>query len=449
MSTEAQLTIFSALINLESTARDARDKDSLNLILVNNLQTILPCGRATLLRRDLRGNLRLAAASGVPQANRHSPFGLWIERLAGHLDRHPMAPDGPISDVIWSDLPEILQEMGREFHLGRMLWCPLNTGGGTSDAILLLQRESPWLEPEKVLAGHLSRSLGHAVSCLEGRRRRPLRMLSGSRTRWLILAAILLAGWIPVNMTAIAPAEIVPLEPSLVTAPMDGVIETVHVQPHSHVSSGAPLFSFDATTLKNEYAIAEQELALARAKLRRAEQDAFRNLKSNGERAVLEEEAALQETRLAYTEALLNRVTVMAIRDGIVIFNDPDDLIGRPVQTGQEVMSLADPKRVSCRIMLPVAHAIVLAPGSEVTLFLDTAPLQPLKARLAHAAYQAEITPQGYAAFRLEAHFASNSRQPPPRIGLRGTAKLRGEKVTLAFYLLHRPLAVLRQFFGM
>jgi len=36
----------------------------------------------------------------------------------------------------------------------------------------------------------------------------------------------------------------------------------------------------------------------------------------------------------------------------------------------------------------------------------------------------------------------------PHRIGLRGTAKLYGEKVSLAYYLLRRPITFVRQHLG-
>ena len=36
----------------------------------------------------------------------------------------------------------------------------------------------------------------------------------------------------------------------------------------------------------------------------------------------------------------------------------------------------------------------------------------------------------------------------PPRIGLKGTAKVFGERVSLFYYLLRRPLAAARQFVG-
>ena len=43
---------------------------------------------------------------------------------------------------------------------------------------------------------------------------------------------------------------------------------------------------------------------------------------------------------------------------------------------------------------------------------------------------------------------AGTPGQAPPRIGLRGTAKILGDRVPLALYLFRRPLALLRQSLG-
>jgi hypothetical protein len=48
--------------------------------------------------------------------------------------------------------------------------------------------------------------------------------------------------------------------------------------------------------------------------------------------------------------------------------------------------------------------------------------------------------------YRLKASFADGTRIP--RIGLRGTAKIYGEQVSLFYYLMRRPLAALRQLIG-
>jgi hypothetical protein len=108
-------------------------------------------------------------------------------------------------------------------------------------------------------------------------------------------------------------------------------------------------------------------------------------------------------------------------------------------------MEIADPTQAELRIELAVGDAIALEPGAQVALFLDSDPLQRHLARLERAAYEAQPTAGGQLAYRLDASF----QQTPPRIGLRGTAKVFGDRAPLALYLLRKPLAGLRQSVGL
>ena len=127
------------------------------------------------------------------------------------------------------------------------------------------------------------------------------------------------------------------------------------------------------------------------------------------------------------------------------MFADAQRYLGKPMRTGERLMEIADPAQAELRIELPVADAIGLENGAEVALFLDSDPLHRHSATLERAAYQAQSTAAGQLAYRLDAAFAD----VPPRIGLRGTAKLFGERAPLALYLLRRPLAALRQAVGL
>ncbi|WP_395949778.1 MULTISPECIES: hypothetical protein [Aeromonas] len=97
--------------------------------------------------------------------------------------------------------------------------------------------------------------------------------------------------------------------------------------------------------------------------------------------------------------------------------------------------------------MLPVADAIALEPGADVTLFLSAYPLDPLRGKILETSYQAQPGADGVVAYRLLATIES----PPShaRLGLHGTAKLYGERVLLGYYLLRRPLAALRAWSGL
>jgi hypothetical protein len=93
-----------------------------------------------------------------------------------------------------------------------------------------------------------------------------------------------------------------------------------------------------------------------------------------------------------------------------------------------------------------VADAITLEPGAEVEFFLNISPGAPLHATLRQASYEATLSSASLLGYRLKATFTDTTQMP--RIGLRGTAKIYGEKVTLFYYLARRPLAAIRQFMG-
>jgi hypothetical protein len=149
---------------------------------------------------------------------------------------------------------------------------------------------------------------------------------------------------------------------------------------------------------------------------------------------------------LAAVQAQLSRVDVVAGEDGIVVFGDPDDWLGRPVTTGERIMLLANPKKPGILIHLPVADAVSLDIGASVKLFLTVMPLSPLNATITETSFQAVLSPSGIASYRLRAAFVDADETA--RIGLRGTAKVYGGWVAMGYYLLRRPLATLREWSG-
>ena len=157
-----------------------------------------------------------------------------------------------------------------------------------------------------------------------------------------------------------------------------------------------------------------------------------------------------KRAELAAVRSQLARIDVVAAREGVAVFGDPDDWLGRPVTTGERIMLLANPAKPGVLINLPVADAVVLEPGAKVKLFLTVLPLSPLAATVSESSYQASLSPEGVASYRLRAVFEpGQTQQEHVRIGLRGTAKIYGERVLLGYYLFRRPLATVREWTGL
>ena len=202
----------------------------------------------------------------------------------------------------------------------------------------------------------------------------------------------------------------------------------------------------DPRAIENRLEVATKALAVAEAEYRQAAQQAVFDDKSRAQIAILKGRADQKRADVTYAKSLLERIHVTASRAGIALFDNPNDWIGRPVTIGERLLEIADPTQAELEIWLPVADAITLKPGADVDFFLNVAPDAPLHAKLYQASYQATMSPSGVLGYRLKAELADKTR--PPRIGLRGTAKVHGDPVTLFYYLVRRPLAAARQLVG-
>jgi hypothetical protein len=100
---------------------------------------------------------------------------------------------------------------------------------------------------------------------------------------------------------------------------------------------------------------------------------------------------------------------------------------------------------VTLRIDLPVDAMIALREGGEVRWMFEGAPVGGRGATLERIGFLPVTRPGGELVQVLHARLDAGA---VPRIGLRGTAQLQGERVPLAWQLLRRPIGAARQFLG-
>lgn len=208
------------------------------------------------------------------------------------------------------------------------------------------------------------------------------------------------------------------------------------------------LFRLDDTMARAQRDVAERNLGVAEAELRRATQSAFADREAGAQIEALAAQVALRRAELTHAGELLERIEVRAPRDGVVVLADPRRWIGKPVRTGERILEIADPARVEMRADVPVGQAIALEPGARVALFLDTsAPAAGGAAGLQRL--------RGGAGTQRRARLSRGRGLSRARGGRRAAAyrparhgAAGGRRVPLALYLFGRPLAAARQFLG-
>jgi HlyD family secretion protein/Biotin-lipoyl like len=443
---DAQLFALSTLMQLIKRARHAATEQELAFILVNETHALVPYRQAVLWRKSGPDGGKVVALSGAATVERNAPMILWLNRLFGQIDRTTI--DGPTAIDAGKLLQKLVEDWS-EWLPAHVLQVPLAADGGRQLGTLLLAREQPWSDGERHLLHELADGYAHAWSHFLSSRRHSLQAwVRGRRNKITlgIVAAVCLALLLPVRLSALAPAEVVPFKPTIVRAPLDGVVDHFRVEPNATVAAGQPLLDLDPRTIQNKLDVANQELAVAEAEYRQAAQEAVFDDKSRAKLAVLKGRMDQRRADVTYAQSLLDRIHVAASRGGLVIYDDPNDWIGRPVTIGERLLEIADPNQAELEIWLPVADAITLKPGAEVEFFLNVSPGAPLKAKLRQASYEAAQSPSNLLGYRLKATLDEPAQMP--RIGLRGTAKIYGDRVTLLYYLARRPLAAARQFLG-
>lgn len=440
-----------ALLKFEHGLRQASQLDELATFFANEARRVTRARQVFVFRRGPRcGSLRLFAASAVSKIEANAPLTVLMERCVGGL-----AGDA-LKGATACDLDDVADEsrdggLARSYPLRKLLWVPFVSRDGIVVGGALLAREIEWGESDVVVASRIGGTAGHAWTALapgDGRRvRTPMRriMYAGAV---VVLAACLL---IPVPMSALAPFQIVPREPEIVAAPIEGVVKEVSVAPNEAVRKGDILIRFEDTVLRNKYDVAARELKVAEARLKRAAQLAFRDVNGRRELAIAAAERDVRRVERDFARDLLAKTVVRAERAGIAVYGDKKDLIGTPIKVGQRLLELAAPSKVFVRIEVPVADVALLQAGADVKLFLDSDPLRPVTAKLVRADYEAKAHTGSTVSFRAWARLEEGAGRETqtPRFGARGTAQIYGETVPLGLYLFRRPITAVRQWLGL
>lgn len=435
---------LSVLLQIEGRAMEAPTLAALRFTIVNETHALTPFRQAAMFEFD-GAKLRLVAASGLVSVANDSPFAVWLTQFAQRFPR-----DVGVHRLDYEDANELDAQHWSEWLPDHLLLVPLRGKQGHVIGWVMYAREEPWSDSDSSFLERLHSTFGYCHGALGHKQKtvwHGLKKLLSQRNRWLIAGALALSMLIPIRLSVLAPAEVIALNAKAVAAPQDGVVGSFAVQPNARVKAGDLLFSLDDSALSNRRQVALKGLEVAKADAHIAQQRAFDDTKSKGEVAVALGRVREKEAELAAVDSQANRVEVRADQDGVAIFADTNDWLGKPVQTGERVIQLAQPEDSGVLVWLSVADAINLEMDAPVRLFLHTEPLSPRSAKLVEASYQASISPDGVAAYRLRARF--NEGTELPRIGLRGTARIAGDWVMLGYFLFRRPLSTVREWTGL
>jgi biotin carboxyl carrier protein len=433
-----------AVLALQAQALTHARFDAAATAVVDQLALQLGCERVS-LGLYIGGRLRIAAISGAADVREtHNAVLRITAAMSEALDQrlsvvHPL-PSGA-SPAITLAHQALSQSNGqsaihtvpvatRHELLGALLF--ERRGGFDTAALEMAKDAAMFAGPLLALKQRADDRMGRRVAqALRPDAQRPFGAARFSPLRAMAAAALLalaaLTLW-PVTQHVVAPARVEATLQQTIAAPVDGFVGLVSVRPGATVKVGQVLLALDARELTLERDKWAAEVAQLdkqyREALSRDEPAPIVIMRARLEAAQSQHALALQQ---------LERSTLRAPIDGVVLSGDLTQSVGMPVKRGQELMTIA-PDR-GWRIVAEVeeqelghvregqpAQALFAAVAGE-------APLRFAVTRIAPVATQAE----GRNVFEVE------GTPPAPaealRPGMRGVARIEvGERALGAIW---------------
>ena len=311
---QKSVNIAAELLEFQRKLQACKSMRELAFVAANEGFSVLRFDQAVFWQYDIRSQVVVETVSGLAEVSAEAPYVQWLVRAVTHFSE---APGQPVVAAGLTDLPESLAEDGAEWAPDQLLHCALQSPEGVMIGGLLFARDEPFSEVERAVAQWMGAATGFALWAWRRDYRPVRRWLQRTSTRRLIggvvIVAVLLA-LIPVRLSALAQAEITPVRPYPITAPVEGVVDSIKVQPNQIVSADEPLVVLNDTTTRNKLAVAVKALDIAKADLQRAINKSFSDEASKGELNVLDARVREKVAEVAFLSETLDRYSISAPR---------------------------------------------------------------------------------------------------------------------------------------
>jgi len=437
------IKLLTAINRLTVKAVKSTRRESLIFIILNDTAQIVQYDRAVLWQLG-EGKPKLLGVSGQTKINKWADIAKkWKIIIDNIKDRRKVQE---LHDENLLKGHETLEQIKDAQAGTTVLWLPLFSGGKFAGGLWLERwNGQPWRQQEIEVLAFLNDAYGAAWE-----RFLPKAALWRiMNTRWLWYGALVLLAllmFIRVPLRVVAPCEIVPEDPVVVTAPLEGIVEEVIADPGQFVTEGQILFEYDKRVPLQELRVAEKQAEITRSELDRSTTLGLQDPRSRAEIAVLKLRLQKEEIRLALAQYRASQLTVTAPQEGYVVLDDPDQWRGKPVLVGERVLILSPPEKTKVRIWLPEDDNIEFDTEQPVKVFLNIAPESSYRANITYIANYSSLGEKQIPSFVAEAAWVNAS--PDVKTGLKGTAVLYGHNVSLFYFIMRKPWTSLRRWTG-
>lgn len=434
--------ILATLNRLSLNACASKDRDALIFQILNETVRVLLYDRATLWKfQDEK--FSLLGISGQSKFKEDTELASNWKVLVNDI-KSPHTPQ-VISEQSFKESEDTWIHMHQAEGGTQVLWIPIFSKEQLSLGIWCERwSNQEWKKDEIDLLNFLAQAYG--IAWEKYMPRFSWRKLLERNVVFLSLLTLAALFLIHIPLRIVAPCEVIPKDPIMITAPLEGIIEEVLVKPGQAVAEDHLLFTYDKRVALQELKVSQKQLQIAYSEFIRATTLAFEEAETLSQIAILDLKLQKERVHLDFAKYQVSKLEVKSPEAGVVMLENPDIWRGKPVRIGELVMGISDPMRTKIRIWIPEDDNVVLDPKKRLKIFLNVRPETSLAANISYISSYAKMNDHGVSSFISEAEWDKDFKGV--KLGLKGSAILYGGDVTLFYWLLRRPWSSFRRYMG-
>lgn len=422
-----------SIFDVDNALRRAKNEQEAFILAVNLLRNLFPY--ETGIGFSYHQRFQAIAHSDIPTFDQKSSV---IQAITKYINKNILSDSAEIFPA--SDISSDLTKQGMEF----VMVVPVKrfVDGKVLGSLIFIST-SGFSKDSLVLANHCAETLSLVLGSFGKSSYFPWK----NWFRYGIVAAMVgFIFMIKIPMFTLGNAQVIPKDPIIITAPMNGVVKKVNVKSSDIVRKGELLVTFDDIEIRGKQRVAAQTINISASEMVKQERASFFD---PGIKNKLEESRAEKAVRSMEYHAItsqLGKLSVSSPSNGTVVLDDPIALVGKPVKAGEKLLSIVNPQNIQVEFYVPVHESNVFKVGSAANIYLDYDPMHPITAVVSDIAYEPIVTSSNILSYK--GHLKIDSNQSIPAIGMCGKVKIKDEEATLFWYLFKKPLTYVRWYFG-
>jgi multidrug resistance efflux pump len=287
-----------------------------------------------------------------------------------------------------------------------------------------------------LLANHYSEAIWYNVKRNETKfkeilRKRKIFTVKNIFAGIFILFIISLFFKIPHNV--VASFEFIPAEESVRYAPYSGIISESYFRNGENVKKGDLIIKYDTQELSYQLSDAVNLLEQTSAELDFAKQNSFTDVQEFSKIKILQLKKAKYNIEINRLKWYLKRSEIIADESGILLIDDNKKWRGKLVEAGSKLFDIVNSKNIIPKVEINESEASVLGENTKITLFLFSQPEKAIYGDISSVSPIPMETETGQFCYIIKMEL--DEVNPNYIFGMRGIARVQGDKVALGYYL--------------